>query len=82
MMENRQTKKRIKLIAVAMLSAFVTCLWPWPDTGANVSQQRQYVRPEIVGQETPYNERFGSDEGVAFVIHFSGDIHGNLEPCG
>jgi hypothetical protein len=81
-MQNQKMNKRIKLIAVAMLSAFASYLLPWPDTGASAAQQRQYARPEIIGQETPYNERFGSDDGAAFAIHFSGDIHGNLEPCG
>ena len=79
-MQNQKMTKRIKLIAIAML--LVTYLWPSTETGASVAQQRQYGRPEIIGQETPYNERFGADDEAAFAIHFSGDIHGNLEPCG
>jgi hypothetical protein len=35
-----------------------------------------------VGDQVPYDERFAPDDGAAFAVHFSGDIHGNLEPCG
>ncbi|HJQ69892.1 MAG TPA: hypothetical protein VKA70_13015 [Blastocatellia bacterium] len=71
--------KRIKLIAIVMLLS--TYLWPANDAGA-VAQQREYRRPDIVGDLVPYEERFTADDGAAFAIHFSGDIHGNLEPCG
>ncbi len=72
--------KRIKLIAIVMLLS--TYLWPSDDTGAGVAQQREYRRPDIVGDQVPYDERFAPDDGAVFAIHFSGDIHGNLEPCG
>jgi hypothetical protein len=81
-MRNHKMTRRIKLIAIVMLAAFFSYLWPSNDTGANVAQQREYRRPDIVSDQTPYGERFGPDDGAAFVIHFSGDIHGNLEPCG
>ena len=72
--------KHVKLIAIVMLlSAY---LLPSSDAGASNAQQREYRRPDIVGDLVPYEERFAPDDGAAFVIHFSGDIHGNLEPCG
>ena len=74
--------RRIKLVAVAFITAFVSYLWHGPHTGANAAQQRQYERPEIAGQNMPFNERLGADDGAVFAVHFSGDTHGSLEPCG
>jgi hypothetical protein len=39
-------------------------------------------RPEFVGMFVPRAERAGSDDGAAFAIHFAGDTHGSLDPCG
>jgi hypothetical protein len=74
--------RRIKLAAIALISAFAAYLWQGPHTGANDAQQRQYERPDIAGQGVPFNERLGADDGAAFAVHFSGDTHGSLEPCG
>ena len=37
---------------------------------------------DVLGRGTTVAERVGEDDGVAFVIHFSGDMHGNLDSCG
>jgi len=60
--------KHIKLIAILMLLS--TYLWPSADAGATTAQQREYRRPDIVGDLVPYDERFAPDDGAAFAVHF------------
>jgi len=81
-MESQQGLKRIKLIVVAVVAGATCYYLPWRAIGAGIAQQEDRSRIEIVGHETPTKDRFGSDDGAAFVIHFTGDIHGSLEPCG
>ncbi|MEW6212749.1 MAG: hypothetical protein AB1631_30770 [Acidobacteriota bacterium] len=71
------TIKRAKLAAAILaLSAF--CFTSWRGS----AQETEHPRPEIIGIGAGMNERIGADDGAALVIHFSGDIHGGLEPCG
>ncbi len=73
------TIKRIKLAAaILVVSAFCFTIW----RGAEAAQEIERPRPEIIGIGVPMNERIGTDDGAALIIHFSGDIHGGLEPCG
>jgi hypothetical protein len=37
---------------------------------------------ELVGITVPLEQRVGVDDGVAFVVHFSGDTRGSLDTCG
>jgi hypothetical protein len=71
------TIKRIKL-AAALLAVSAFCFTFWRGS----AQEIKRPRPEIIGIGTPMNERIGTDDGAALVVHFSGDIHGGLEPCG
>lgn len=81
-MQNHKSIKRAKLILIALIAAVITvCLIRQP-AGASSAQDTPRKRVEIVAQGTPLAERFGPDDGMAFAIHFSGDIHGSLEPCG
>jgi hypothetical protein len=81
-MENQGGLRRIKLIVIAAIAGATCYYQPWQAIGAGIAQQEDRSRVEIVGQETPAKDRFGSDDGAAFVVHFTGDIHGSLEPCG
>jgi hypothetical protein len=37
---------------------------------------------EIVGMNASLEERFGADDKSAFVVQFTGDMHGSLDACG
>jgi hypothetical protein len=64
------TKAIVLLVAIALGVSLV----------AGGVQQRPPL--EIAGYQATMDERLGKDDGAAFVIHFTGDIHGTLEPCG
>lgn len=86
-MNNRSMVKRIKTAALFMAAVFFGSYLPWQHTGASaVEGQAQQAdaqrRFEIVGLGTPLKDRPGKDDGASFVVHFVGDIHGSLEPCG
>jgi hypothetical protein len=49
---------------------------------AGMAEQSSADRPEIVGVGASLTERLGADDKPSLVVHFSGDIHGSLEPCG
>jgi hypothetical protein len=74
--------KRIKLVLVSIVAGITGWSLPSQGISSNVSQQEDRSRFEIVGQDTPTDARFGADDGAAFILHFTGDIHGSLEPCG
>ncbi|HYP29520.1 MAG TPA: hypothetical protein VE262_22605 [Blastocatellia bacterium] len=79
--------KRIKTAALFMAAVFLGSYLPWQRTGASAAEgQAQQAeaqrRFEVVGLGTPLKERTGKDDGASFVVHFVGDIHGSLEPCG
>jgi hypothetical protein len=76
-MGEKKAIKRVKLaaiIAMALASAIA----------ATSRNEAQIERPklEILGYGVPLAERLGADDGAQVVIHFSGDTHGSLEPCG
>jgi hypothetical protein len=48
-------------------------------TTVNAAQQ---TPREIVGVGASMNDRLGADDKPAFVIHFTGELHGSLETCG
>jgi hypothetical protein len=75
---NYITLKRAKLILIALMTAIICACFTWRSDAQGGAQKRV----EIVPQGTPLAERFGPDDGMSFVIHFSGDTHGSLEPCG
>lgn len=73
--------RRIKLAAVAAAAALIFSHMLWQMTEASSPQQP--ARPfDLIGYQTPASERPGTDDGAVTAIHFSGDIHGTLEPCG
>lgn len=83
--------RRTKLAAV-LFAALLGSFLPAHGTGASVAGKAQEQAPEpqeiplnrhnIFGYGVPLADRVGKDDGAAFVIHFTGDIHGSLEPCG
>ena len=81
-MQSRKRLKRIKLVLVSLVVGMTGWCLPPRGISSSVSQQEDRSRFEIVGQDTPTDARFGADDGAAFVLHFTGDIHGSLEPCG
>lgn len=79
-MTEKRLIRRTKLGAVAIAAALLFSHMLWQLTEASVQQPG---RPfDLVGYQTPMNERPGIDDGAVMAIHFSGDIHGALEPCG
>ena len=81
-MQKKNRVKRIK-IAVILLSAVFACGFLGREqTSANKSEAQSQRRFEIVGIDAPLAERTGTDDGAAFAIHFTGNTHGGLEPCG
>ena len=81
-MQNQNVINRVKLAAIFLVSALIFSYGPWQETGASASQEQPQNRVEIVGMNVPMNERIAADDGAALVIHFGGDVHGSLEPCG
>lgn len=71
--------KTLKVVAigVVLLIAALTTI-----DGREASAPQDGGRPEFVGMFVPRAERAGSDDGAAFAIHFTGDTHGSLDPCG
>ncbi len=91
-MQKDELVRRTKLAAILLVAALMGSFLPAQKTVANVAAGAQEQTPEspeippnrfnIFGFGIPLAERVGNDDGAAFVIHFSGDIHGSLEPCG
>lgn len=81
-MTEKRAIRRIKLGAIAAAAVLLFSQMLWQMTEAS-SEQQPPKRPfELIGYQTPFNERMGADDGAVLAIHFSGDIHGTLEPCG
>lgn len=81
-MTEKRVIKRIKLGAVAVAAALILSQMFWQMPEAYSEQQQPGRAFELIGYQTPLNERMGTDDGAVLAIHFSGDIHGTLEPCG
>lgn len=76
--------KIAKLSAIAFSVAFVLSL---SHLGTAVvtraaDQAQEQSQIDVLGRGTTMAERVGTDDGATFVIHFSGDMHGNLDSCG
>lgn len=71
-MQANKTQKAVKIVISLIVLAFA---------GATLAQQPRR-RVEIVGVSVPAAERAGADDGAALAIHFTGDTHGSLQPCG
>ena len=74
--------KGIKLTVIGLVGALALLNSTRPVARAGAQQEVQVGPVEILGRGTALPERVGSDDGVQFVIHFSGDMHGNLDTCG
>jgi hypothetical protein len=76
--------KIAKLSAIAFSVAFVLSLshlgTPGVTRAADQAQEQSQI--DVLGRGSTMAERIGTDDGAAFVIHFSGDRHGNLDSCG
>jgi hypothetical protein len=72
----QSSRKRIKLLIIFSMVTLVTALAL--TTGASPGQRTT----EIAGFTTPMSERLGADDKPSLVIHFTGEVHGTLEPCG
>ena len=75
-MAYKKTKLAATLVMLCLL-AVSQLTWQGDATAA-----QQGHRPEIVGTTASMGERLGANETPAFVVHFTGDIHGSLAPCG
>ncbi|HKY06355.1 MAG TPA: hypothetical protein VJQ56_15775 [Blastocatellia bacterium] len=91
-MQRHELVRRTKLAAVLFAAALFGSFLIGARTGADATLETQEQAPEsqeipqnrlnIFGYGVPLAERVGDDDGAAFVIHFTGDMHGSLEPCG
>jgi hypothetical protein len=75
---------RLLKIAALALVGLLGAYSPWSNAGAGQTDRPQQPvnRVEIVGEQIPMDQRTGSDDGAVFAVHFSGETHGVLEPCG
>lgn len=80
-MHNRNAIRRTKIAVMLLVVSFACWNAASRQTAATVTGEPQR-RFEIVGMDTPAADRAGTDDGAAFVIHFFGNTHGSLEPCG
>jgi hypothetical protein len=78
-MRDQQAGKLLKIAAVVV---FTGILVRWSNAGAAQNQGQSPEPLNILGYQTTLQEKLGRDDGVSFVIHFAGDIHGNLDACG
>lgn len=69
----------LKLVAIFSIAALAV----FAQVHKTVADQEQPGRLfELVGMNVPLEQRMGVDDGAAFVVHFAGDTHGNLDTCG
>jgi hypothetical protein len=68
---------RLKLVVILGLITLSTFFSLTFKTGASQAQ-----RTEIAGISSPLSERLGADDKPSLVVHFTGEVHGTLEPCG
>jgi hypothetical protein len=72
--------KQIKFAVLVLAVSWFGLSFLAHKTTVNAAQQAP--RAEIVGIGSTMNERLGADDKPAFVIHFTGELHGSLETCG
>jgi len=75
-------RKTGKLIKIGTILIFTAIFLPWPRVGAQQAQGQQQDRLDVLGYQSTLQEKLGRDDGVSLIIHFGGDIHGNLDACG
>lgn len=81
-MQMTQHQKRIRLLKLVAIFS-VAALAVFAQFHRTVAAQEQPGRLfELVGMTVPLEQRVGVDDGVAFVVHFSGDTRGSLDTCG
>ena len=71
--------KHLKLIAIVSVAALAIFAQIHITSAAQDPTARLF---EIVGMNTPLEQRVGADDGAVFAVHFSGDKRRNLDPCG
>jgi hypothetical protein len=79
-MGNRTTRIGLKLGVT--LSAGVLAVFLSFDRSRTAAQDQGARSFEMVGVNVPFEKRIGADDGAVFVVHFMGDTHGSLDPCG
>jgi hypothetical protein len=79
MMQKQIRLNLLKLAAIVLLATLVAALHVQMNAAAQDQPGRLF---EIAGMTMPLEQRIGSDDGAAFVVHFSGDTRGVLEACG
>ncbi|MBI3654650.1 MAG: hypothetical protein HY231_26765 [Acidobacteria bacterium] len=72
--------KSLKFAIVILAISLFVGLSLSRQTVAHTAQQVH--RSEIIGMGASMNERLGADDHPAFVVHFTGELHGSLETCG
>lgn len=81
-METMRYQRKIRLLKLAAILS-VAALAVFAQFQKAVAAQDPSGRLfELVGMTVPLEQRVGIDDGAAFVVHFSGDTHGNLDTCG
>lgn len=81
-MQTMRYQKKIRLLKLAAIVS-VAVLAVFAQFQKTVAAQDPSGRLfELVGMTVPLEQRVGIDDGAAFVVHFSGDTHGNLDTCG
>jgi hypothetical protein len=81
-MQTMRYQKKIRLLKFAAIVS-VAALAVFAQFQKTVAAQDPAGRLfELVGMTVPLEQRIGIDDGAAFVVHFSGDTHGNLDTCG
>ena len=70
-----KSKTLIKLAVIAVCA--VSLSLSWRSVSATPSQEGVNVVPF----GAPVAEKLGSNDGVSLIIHFTGDIHGDLDAC-
>lgn len=71
--------KQLKLTAIVLVAALPALFHVYAIAGAQSQPARLF---EIAGMNMPLEERVGTDDGAAFVVHFAGDTRGSLDVCG
>ena len=71
--------KWLKLVAILFAAVLTFAVYLGNTSAAQDPTARLF---EIVGMNTPLDERVGADDGAVFAVHFSGDTRGNLDTCG
>ena len=78
-MQYQKNIRRLKLAAIFPVAALAVFAHFQKTVAAQDPSARLF---ELVGMTVPLEQRVGIDDGAAFVVHFSGDTHGNLDTCG